>query len=175
MSEAPNTVMTSSRQHHGFCSFFGLAREVAVLWILHSFTRFMLQNGQSFSCCLSHASLERPPQRRCLDHLANEANTIDRMPLIDHHTYTPMVWVLTKQPQGSNEERGLAISKRQKHCPQSPQKVASILTITVGLRRHNIPTRQHTNMLPCHLDKRRQTRVNNHQIRFHKSDEKATD
>jgi hypothetical protein len=31
ISEAPNAVMISSRQHHGFRSFFSLAREVAVL------------------------------------------------------------------------------------------------------------------------------------------------
>jgi hypothetical protein len=106
ISEAHNAVMNSSRQHHDFCSFFGSAREVVVLWILHSFTHFMSQNDQSFSCYLSHATLKRPPQCGCLDHLANEANMIDRRPLIDHHTYMPKVWVPTKQSRGSDEERG---------------------------------------------------------------------
>jgi hypothetical protein len=41
ISEAPNAVMISSRQHHGFCSFFGLAPEVAVLQMLHLLTHFM--------------------------------------------------------------------------------------------------------------------------------------
>jgi hypothetical protein len=31
ISEAPNAVMISSRQHHDFQSFFGSAQEVAVL------------------------------------------------------------------------------------------------------------------------------------------------
>jgi hypothetical protein len=122
----------------------------------HSLICFMSQNNQSFSCCLSHASLKCPPRCGELDHLAN---AISRRPLVDHHTYTPKVRVLTKHHQGSNEERGLAIAQRREHCPQSPREVANILTIAMGLRRHSIPTRQCKNVLPrCqlprHLDKR---------------------
>jgi hypothetical protein len=92
--------------------------------------------------------------------MVNVASMIGRRPLVYHHTYTTKVRVPTKQPWGSNEERGLAISQRQEQCPQSPRKVASILTITMGLRRHNIPMRQCTNVLPhCqlprHLEKSR--------------------
>jgi hypothetical protein len=128
--------------------------------MLHLFIHFMSQNSQSFLCCLSHASLEHPPRCGGLDHLVNMANTISHRSLIDHHTYTPKVPVLMKQPWGSNEERELAISQHQEQCPQSPREVASILTITIGLRRHNTPTRRCTNVLPCyqlprHLDKRR--------------------
>jgi hypothetical protein len=36
----------------------------------------MSQNSQSFSCCLSHASLELPPRGGGLDYLANAVNTI---------------------------------------------------------------------------------------------------
>jgi hypothetical protein len=52
--------------------------------------------------------LERPPRCKSLDHLVNVADMIGRRPLVDHHTYTPKVRVPTKQPQGSDEERGLA-------------------------------------------------------------------
>jgi hypothetical protein len=54
-----------------------------------------------------------------------------------------------QQPRGSDEERGLARTQRQKHGPLSPREVASILTFTVGLRGHSIPTRWRTDMLPC--------------------------
>jgi hypothetical protein len=43
-----------------------------------------------------------------------------------------------------------------------------MLTITMGLRRHGTPTRRHVNKLPhcqlhpCHLEKGKKTRVNNH-------------
>jgi hypothetical protein len=85
---------------------------------------------------------------------------IHHRPLVDDHTHTPSVQVPTKQPQGSDEERGVAISQRQEQCPQSPQEVASILTIAMGLRRHIIPMRRHTDVLsryqlPRHQDKRR--------------------
>jgi hypothetical protein len=65
-----------------------------------------------------------------------------------------------KQPRGSDEEWGLAISQRQEHCLQSPREVARIRTIAMRLCRHSIPMRQRMNVLPCrelpcHLDKRR--------------------
>jgi hypothetical protein len=52
-------------------------------------------------------------------------------------------------------------------CPQSPQEVASMLTIVVGLHSHSVPSRRCVNVLPyrklpCHLEKKRKTRVNNH-------------
>jgi hypothetical protein len=93
--------------------------------------------------------------------LANAVDTIGHMTLVDHHMYTPKVRVPMKQPCSSDEQRGLARTQRLEHGSQSPQEVASILTITVGLCGHNIPTWQHKNMLPCrhlppcHLDKRR--------------------
>jgi hypothetical protein len=63
--------------------------------------------------------------------LADTADTIGRRPLLDHHTYTPKVWVPTKQPWGSNEERGLIITQHKEHYPHSPREVASILTIAM--------------------------------------------
>jgi hypothetical protein len=63
-----------------------------------------------------------------------------RRPVVDHHTYTPKVRVSTQQPWGSDEERGLIGTKCQKHSPQSPRELASILTIAVGLRGHSNPT-----------------------------------
>jgi hypothetical protein len=100
------------------------------------------------------------PQCRSLDHLVNAADMISRRPLIDDHMHMPKVRVPAKQPQGTNEKCGLAISKYQEQCPQSPWEVASTLTIAMGLHRHGIPTRRHANMhprcqLPCHLEKRR--------------------
>jgi hypothetical protein len=47
--------------------------------------------------------------------VANAEDTIGRRPLVDHHTYTPKVQVPTKQPHGSDEERGLARTQRYKH------------------------------------------------------------
>jgi hypothetical protein len=52
------------------------------------------------------------------------------------------------------------MSQYQEHYLQIPQEVANTLTITVGLRRHSIPTRWRVNVLPrcqlpCHLEKRR--------------------
>jgi hypothetical protein len=74
----------------------------------HLLIRFMPWNSQSFSGCLSLASLGRPPWCRSLDHLANVVDTIGRRPLIDYHTNTPKVRVPMKKPRGSDEERGLA-------------------------------------------------------------------
>jgi hypothetical protein len=134
----------------------------------HSLIRFISQNSQSFSGYLSHTSLEHPPQCRSLNHLLDATDTIGCRPLVNHHTYTPKVRVPMKQPQGSNEERGLARTQRLEHGPQSPREVADILTIAMGLHGHIIPTWRRTNVLPCyqlypcHLDKRRWTRVNNH-------------
>jgi hypothetical protein len=109
----------------------------------------------------SHACLEHPPWCRCLNHLTNVVDTIGRGPLVDHHTYTPKVWVPTKQAWGSDEEQGLTRTQRWKHGPQNPWKVVSILTIAVGLYGHNIPTWWRMDMLSCcqlhscHLDKGR--------------------
>jgi hypothetical protein len=60
------------------------------------------------------------------------------------------IHVPSKQPQGSDEKRGLAITQGQEECPESTQKIASTLTITVRLRRHDIPLWWHVNVLPCH-------------------------
>jgi hypothetical protein len=94
-------------------------------------------------------------------------NMIGHRPLVDDHMHTPKVRVPVKQPQDADEKWGPAISQRQEQCPQSPQEVASTLTITMGLRRHGIPTRRCTNVLPCcqlpcHLEKEKKTSVNNH-------------
>jgi hypothetical protein len=128
--------------------------------MLYLFLRFISQQRQSFSCSLSHASLEHPPRCGSLDHVADAANMIGRRPLVDDHTHTPKVRVPAKQPQDTDEKWGLAISQRQEQCPQSPQEIASIMTIAMGLCRHGIPMRQHVNVLPhcqlpCHLEKRR--------------------
>jgi hypothetical protein len=85
---------------------------------------------------------------------------IGRRSLINDHMHTHKVRVPMKQPRGFDEERGLAIPQCQEQCPQSPREVASILTIAMGVHRHNIPTRWRTNVLPhCQfprrLDKRR--------------------
>jgi hypothetical protein len=92
--------------------------------------------------------------------MANAANIIGHRPLIVDHMHTPKVRVSAKQPRGADEKWSLAISQRQEQCPQSPREVASMLTIAIGLRRHGIPTRRCTSMLPhyqlsCHLEKRR--------------------
>jgi hypothetical protein len=120
----------------------------------------MSQKCQSFSCSLSHASLERPPQSDSHDHVADAVNMIGRRPFVDDHTHMPKVQVLAKQPRDVDEKWGLAISHRQEQCPQSPWEVASILTIPMGLHRHSVATRWCTNVLPrcqlpCHLEKRR--------------------
>jgi hypothetical protein len=96
------------------------------------------------------------------------ANMIGHRPLIDDHTHTLKVQVPMKQPQDTNEKWGLVIPQCQEHAPQSPQEVSSILTIVVALRRHSIPTQWCVNVLPhfqlhpCHLEKGKKTRVNNH-------------
>jgi hypothetical protein len=45
ISEASLAVVTSSRQYHGFRSFFSSSREVAVLQMYHSLIRLMSQDG----------------------------------------------------------------------------------------------------------------------------------
>jgi hypothetical protein len=107
ISDASHAVVTSNRQYRSSCSFSS-AREVAVLRMCHLLIRLMSQDSQCFMGCLSQDCLECPPRCRSPDHLADAADTIDRKPLVDHHTYTPKVQVSTQQPQGSNEERGLA-------------------------------------------------------------------
>jgi hypothetical protein len=80
----------------------------------------------------------------------------------------PKVRVPAKQPQDTDEKRGLAIPQYQEHGPLSPREVSSILTITVGLRRHDISMWWRMNVLPrcqfrpCHLEKEKKTRVNSH-------------
>jgi hypothetical protein len=160
--------MISRGHHHDFNSFSGVAREVVVLRMLHLFLRFMSQKHQSFSHSLSHASLECPPRCGSLDHVADAVNMISCRPLIDDHTHTPKVRVPTKQPWDTNEKWRLAIPQRQEQCPQSPRDVASMLTIAMGFCRHDIPTQWCANVLhrcqlhPCHLEKRKKMRVNNH-------------
>jgi hypothetical protein len=131
------------------------------------FLRFMSQKHQSFSCSLSHASLEHPPRCGSLDHVADAANMIGRRPLVDNHMHMPKVRVPAKQPWDADENWGLPISQRQVQCPHSPREVASTLIITMGLQRHGIPMWWHANMLPrcqlpCHLEKEKKIRVNNH-------------
>jgi hypothetical protein len=53
VGEASNAVATFRGQHHGFSSFSGMAREVAVLQMLRLIILFMLQDSQSFSCSIS--------------------------------------------------------------------------------------------------------------------------
>jgi hypothetical protein len=60
ISEASHVVGTSSGLYHSFCSFSS-AREVAVLRMCHSLIHLMLQDGQRFTGCFSHASLKHPP------------------------------------------------------------------------------------------------------------------
>jgi hypothetical protein len=91
ISEAPNVVTISSGHHHGFSSLLGSTREVAVLCMLHSFTRFKSQNSQSFSDCLSHACLECPPRCGSLDHLMDAVDMINHMPFVDDNMHTPKV------------------------------------------------------------------------------------
>jgi hypothetical protein len=77
----------------------------------------MMQYDQSFSCSVSHSSLERPPRSGDLDHLAGAADTINRRLLIDDHSHVPKISVPTMQPRGSDEKLGLAITQRQEECP----------------------------------------------------------
>jgi hypothetical protein len=78
ISEASHAIVTSSRQYHSFRSFFSSAQEVAVLRMHHLLIHLMSQDSQCFTSCLSHACLERPPQCRSLDHLADVVDTIGR-------------------------------------------------------------------------------------------------
>jgi hypothetical protein len=110
VGEAPNVVTISYGDHHGFSSFLGIGREGVVLCLLHLFHRFMSQQHQSFSCSLSHTSLERPPRCGSLNHVADAANMIGRRPLVDDHMHTPKVRVPTKKPRDANVKWGLAIS-----------------------------------------------------------------
>jgi hypothetical protein len=92
--------------------------------------------------------------------MVNAVNMIGHSPHVDDRMHTSKVRVPMKQPQDADEKWGLAISQRQEHCPQSPQEVASTLTIDMGLRRQGIPTLWCANVLPrcqlpCHLEKRR--------------------
>jgi hypothetical protein len=128
--------------------------------MLHLIILFMSQNDQSFSRSISHASLERPPWCGSLDHLVDAVNMIDHRPLVDDHMHIPQVQVPTKQPQGADEVWGLTKTQRQEQCPQSPREIASMLAITVRLRRHGIISWWCMNVLPrCqlphHLEKRR--------------------
>jgi hypothetical protein len=161
ISEASHVVVTFGRQYHSFRSFFSSAREVAVLRMRHLLIRLMSQDSQCFMGYLSHAFLKCSPWCRSLDHFADAEDTIGRRPLIDHHTYTPKVQVFTQQPRGSDEEQGLTGTQGLKHGLQNPRDVASVLTITVELHGHSMPTRWRTDMLsrrqlhPRHLDKGR--------------------
>jgi hypothetical protein len=120
----------------------------------------MSQNGQSFLCSISHASLECPPRCGGLNHLADVVNTIGRRPLIDDRVHMPQVRVPTKKPRGVDEEWGPAKTQQREECPQSPREIVSTLAITMRLGRHGVKSRWCTNMLPhCqlprHLEKRR--------------------
>jgi hypothetical protein len=97
----------------------------------------MSYQHQSFSCGLSHASLERPPQCGSLDHVTDAVNMIGRWPLIDDHMHTPEVRAPMKQPQDTDEKQGLVVPQCQEHGPYSLQEVSNILTIVVGLHRIN--------------------------------------
>jgi hypothetical protein len=127
-----------------------------------------ITEAPNFSSSLSHASLKCPPQRGRLDHMADAVNMIGCRPLIDVHTHTLKVRVSVKQRKDTDEKWGLAIPQRQEQCPQSPRKVVSTLTIAMGLRRHDNPMWWCTNVLPrcqlcpCHLEKEKKMRVNNH-------------
>jgi hypothetical protein len=78
---------------------------------------------------------------------------------LDDHPHMPKVRVLMKLPWDTDEKWGPTIPQCLKHGPQSPQKVSSIPTIIVGLRRHNISMWWHANVLPhyqlhsCHLER----------------------
>jgi hypothetical protein len=70
--------------HQSFSSFSGSAWEVAVLRMLHLIILHMSQDGQSFTCSISHSSLERAPRDESLDHLAA---TIGHRHLVYDHMY----------------------------------------------------------------------------------------
>jgi hypothetical protein len=104
-------------QHHNIGSFSGSARKVAVLRVIHLIIFFMMQYGQSFLCSVLNSSLKRLPQSCSLDHLADTVDMISRRLLVDDHPHVPEICVPTKQPRGSDEKRGLAITQRQEECP----------------------------------------------------------
>jgi hypothetical protein len=129
--------------------------------MLHLIILVMTQYNQSFSCSISHTFLACPPQCRSLDHLEDTVDRISHRPLIDNHMYMLEIRVPLKQPRGSNEKQGLAISKREEQCPQSSQEIASKLTITMRFHRHDIPKWWSANVLPCrklpcHLEKEKE-------------------
>jgi hypothetical protein len=78
----------------------------------HLLIRLMMQDGQCFMGCLSHAGLERPPWCRSLDYLADVPDMNSRRPLVDHQTYALEVRVSMQQPRDPNEEWGLAGTQR---------------------------------------------------------------
>jgi hypothetical protein len=80
--------------------------------MLHLIILLVIRDGQSFSCSISHTSLKCPPWCGSLDHLVDTVDTINRGLLVYDHTYVPKIRVPSKQPRGSDEERGLAISQR---------------------------------------------------------------
>jgi hypothetical protein len=110
VSKASNVITILHRQHYSISSFMGSAQEVAVLGMLHLVILIMMQRGQSFSCGISYSSLECPPRGDSLNHMAD---TISRRLLIYDHPYVPEIGVLSKQPWGSNEERGLTMTQCQ--------------------------------------------------------------
>jgi hypothetical protein len=78
--------------------------------MLDLFIRFMSQNSQSFSGCLSHACLERPPRCGRLDHLVDATNTIGHRPLVNHHKYMPKVRVLADLKVQLDEEKATRVA-----------------------------------------------------------------
>jgi hypothetical protein len=70
----------------------------------------MTQYSQRFSCSITDSSLEHPPRSGNLDHLIDIADTISRRLLMDDHPHVSEIGVPTKQPQGSDEKRGLIIT-----------------------------------------------------------------
>jgi hypothetical protein len=106
VGKASNAVAAIHGKHHSFNSFSGSAWEVVVLRMLHLVIFFMMQYGQSFSCNVSHSSLEHPAHSGSLDHLANTVNMIGHRLLIDDHPHMSEIGVPMKQPQGSDKKRG---------------------------------------------------------------------
>jgi hypothetical protein len=80
--------------------------------MLHLVIFFVMQDGQSFSCSISYSSLKCPPQGGILDHLVDTADMINRRLLVYDHMHVPEICVSLKEPRGSDEERGFAITQR---------------------------------------------------------------
>jgi hypothetical protein len=82
--------------------------------MLHLLIFFMMQDGQSFLCSISHSSLEHPTRGGggTIDHLVDMVDTISHRLLVYDHTYVPEIRVCSKQPRGFDEEWGLAITQR---------------------------------------------------------------